>query len=169
MSASEQPTFFSELYAMSVAVGPVGATISADPASGKMTVVVIPCPVDGKKDTTLCEPLCLTGTVQEFDAEFVGALMDYRPQVQSFSEQIALNHARVEQAGKAAVASATKPPAKPGQKPALPKPATPPALPAPASARPASPPAVNVPKSPAVDAGQGFLFDADEPETADQE
>lgn len=124
-------TMFEELYALAT-----GATLtlvlSADEATGKLTVNVIPKPKKEADETALTKALSLTATPAEFDADFVTALKGYREERKSLMEQAEatreiLQAAKTASAKKAgeAVAKAAKP-STPAPK-AAPMPATAPA------------------------------------------
>lgn len=156
-------TFFNELHAMVQAIGPVGIIVA--PHGEKMSISVSPCPDDKNAKKTFREPLFVIGTAEEFDAEFISGLMNYRATVVGFSEQIAANVERLEQAGTAAVSAASKPAAKSGTRPAPAKAASTatPAAAASAKEGEAGTPARTPPKPVPVVAPQHDMFAESEP------
>ncbi|MBB4730522.1 PRTRC system protein E [Xanthomonas arboricola] len=108
--------------------------VSADAASGRMTVSVIPKPKDDSGEAALCQPLSLTATPQEFDADFLAALRDYREVRSSLAEQAAATKEVLEAAksvsvkkASEAVSKASTPATAPVAKPANPSKADAPA------------------------------------------
>lgn len=101
--------------------------VSADAASGRMTVSVIPKPKDDSGEAALRQPLSLTATPQEFDADFLAALRDYREVRASLAEQAAATKEVLEAAksvsvkkASEAVSKARTPATAPAAKPANP-------------------------------------------------
>jgi PRTRC genetic system protein E len=98
--------------------------VSADAASGRMTVSVIPKPKEDNGEAALRQPLSLTATPQEFDAGFLAALRDYREVRASLADQAAATKEVLEAAKSASVKKAGEAASKAS------KPATTPAKPA---------------------------------------
>jgi PRTRC genetic system protein E len=82
--------------------------VSADAASGRMTVSVIPKPKDDNDEAALRQPLSLTATPQEFDADFLAALRDYREVRSSLAEQAAATKEVLEAAKSVSVKKASE-------------------------------------------------------------
>ncbi len=97
-------------------------TLSADAASGCMTINVVPKPRKDAQDPVLAQALSLTTTPQEFDAGFVDALRNYRVVRQSLAQQAEATQAVIEAAR---VASAQKAQAQRKTTKAAPAPALP--------------------------------------------
>ncbi len=102
---------------------PLVIAVTTDPASGKMTLVITPKADKDAPEAALRQPLTLTATPAEFDAEFFDVLEKYSNARQSLQEQVdatteVLNAAKSAQVGKAAKATA-----KPGKATVV-KPAT---------------------------------------------
>lgn len=90
---------------------PLILTVTADPASGRMTMVITPKLDKEAPEVALRQPLTLTATPAEFDAEFFAALDKYSGARLSLQEQVdatteVLNAAKSAQVGKAAKATA---------------------------------------------------------------
>lgn len=90
---------------------PLVVTVTADPVSGRMTMVITPKLDKEAPDAALRQPLTLTATPAEFDAEFFAALDKYSGARLSLQEQVdatteVLNAAKFAQVGKAAKATA---------------------------------------------------------------
>lgn len=81
-------SMFEELFALA-SHATLTLIVSADAASGRMTVSVIPKPKDDNGEAALRQPLSLTATPHEFDAEFLDALRDYREVRASLADQAA--------------------------------------------------------------------------------
>lgn len=100
-------SMFEELFALAS-----GATltliVSADAASGRMTVSVIPKPKDDAGEAALRQPLSLTATPQEFDTGFVEALRGYREVRASLADQAAATKEVLEAAKSASVKKASE-------------------------------------------------------------
>ena len=80
---------FKELFPLA-AQGAFSLLLSADEASGLMTVVVVPKHSEGGKDVpALAMPLKLTAVPDELDAGFVQALLSYSTHRASLDEQAA--------------------------------------------------------------------------------
>lgn len=69
--------------------------IAADPASGRMTISLTPLPRDKADINAPREPLTLTATPAEFDAEFITSLQTYRTALLSLREQTTAATARI--------------------------------------------------------------------------
>lgn len=126
--------------------------VSADAASGRMTVSVIPKPKDDSGEAALRQPLSLTATPQEFDADFLAALRDYREVRSSLAEQAAATKEVLEAAKSVSVKKASEAVSKASTPATAPvaKPASPSKADAPATQRSgvdASPAAVSEPQS----------------------
>ena len=67
---------FQELFELT-RQGPMVLALSADAASGRMTVNVTPVAGKDAADAALRKPLTLTGTPAEFDADFIPLLGQY--------------------------------------------------------------------------------------------
>ena len=79
-------TMFEELYALAT-TATLTMTLSADEATGRLTVNVIPRPRKDAGEPALTQALSLTATPQEFDTGFVEALRGYRSVRQSLEQQ----------------------------------------------------------------------------------
>lgn len=108
-------TMFEQLYAIA-RTATLSVIISADDASGKMTISIVPRPKKDTGEAALTKDLTLTATPAEFDADFIAALTGYREKRQSLIEQAdatneVLNAAKAASAKKAtdAVTTASKP------------------------------------------------------------
>ena len=94
---------FKELFPLA-AQGAFSLLLSADEASGLMTVVVVPKHSEGGKDVpALAMPLKLTAVPDELDAGFVQALLSYSTHRASLDEQVAATNEVIEAAKAAAV------------------------------------------------------------------
>lgn len=110
---------FKELYPMA-AKGAFSLLLSADEASGLMTVVVVPKHSDGGKDIpALAMPLKLTASPDELDAGFVQAVLSYSTHRASLDEQVAATNEVLEAAKAVSVKKGADAVAKAGAKPAL--------------------------------------------------
>lgn len=103
-------TMFEQLYALA-RTATLSMIISADEASGKMTISIVPKPKKDLGEPALTKDLTLTATPEEFDADFLGALTGYREKRRSLLEQAdatneALNAAKAASARKATDAAA---------------------------------------------------------------
>ncbi len=109
---------FKELFPLA-AQGAFSLLLSADEASGLMTVVVVPKHSEGGKDVpALAMPLKLTAVPDELDAGFVQALLSYATHRASLDEQVAANNEEIEAAKAAAVKKGADAVTKAGTKPA---------------------------------------------------
>ena len=81
-------SMFEELFALA-SNATLTLIVSADAASGRMTVSVIPKPKENIGEAALRQPLSLTATPQEFDAGFLATLRDYREVRASLADQAA--------------------------------------------------------------------------------
>lgn len=97
---------FEELYALALGAC-LTLTISADEKTGRMTVNVIPKPRKDVGELALTQPLSLTATPQEFDAEFIGALRGFREVHQSLAKQAEATKEVIEAARSASVKKAS--------------------------------------------------------------
>ena len=79
-------SMFKELFQMALGAT-LSLTISADEKRGQLTINVIPKPKNDAGEAALSEPVTLTATPEEFDAEFIGILGRYRGARASLSEQ----------------------------------------------------------------------------------
>jgi len=95
-------TMFKELYELATSAA-LTMVISADEKTGRMTINVVPKPKKDVDEPALTKALSLTATPDEFDAEFVGVLKDYREVRQSLAAQAEATQ-EVLQAAKAASA-----------------------------------------------------------------
>jgi PRTRC genetic system protein E len=94
---------FKELFPLA-AQGAFSLLLSADEASGLMTVVVVPKHSEGGKDVpALAMPLKLTAVPDELDAGFVQAVLSYSTHRASLDEQVAATNEVIEAAKAAAV------------------------------------------------------------------
>lgn len=107
-------TMFETLYAIA-RTATLSMIISADDASGKMTISIVPKPKKDMGEPALTKDLTLTATPAEFDADFLTALTGYHEKRQSLIEQAdatneVLNAAKAASARKAtdAVAKVSK-------------------------------------------------------------
>lgn len=110
---------FMELFELARSA-PLTMVVSADAASRRMTVVVMPKP-GAESEPALATPLALTATPEEFDGGFVAALANYREEHRSLAEQAAATAEVLAAAREASLkkgASASKPVAKPAKAPA---------------------------------------------------
>ncbi len=82
---------FKELYGLALQAT-LAMTISADEASGTMTINVIPKPKKEGADPALSTPLTLTASPDEFAADFVGALSSFSAKRKSLAEQAELTN-----------------------------------------------------------------------------
>ena len=112
-------SMFEELFALA-SHATLTLIVSADAASGRMTVSVIPKPKDDNGEAALRQPLSLTATPQEFDAEFLDALRDYREVRASLADQAAATKEVLEAAKSASVKKASEAASKPATAPAKP-------------------------------------------------
>lgn len=87
---------------------PLVLTVTADAGSGRMTVVITPKLDKSVSDGALRQPLTLTATPDEFDAEFFGALDKYRNARLSLQEQADATAEVLDAAKSAQVAKAAK-------------------------------------------------------------
>jgi PRTRC genetic system protein E len=109
---------FKELFPLA-AQGAFSLLLSADEASGLMTVVVVPKHSEGGKDVpALAMPLKLTAVPDELDAGFVQALLSYSTHRASLDEQVAATNEVIEAAKAAAVKKGADAVTKAGLKPA---------------------------------------------------
>ena len=99
-------SMFEELFALA-SHATLTLIVSADAASGRMTVSVIPKPKDDNGEAALRQPLSLTATPHEFDAEFLDALRDYREVRASLADQAAATKEVLEAAKSASVKKAS--------------------------------------------------------------
>lgn len=97
---------FEELYALALGAC-LTMTISADEKTGRMTVNVIPKPRKDVGEAVLTQPLSLTATAQEFDAEFIDALRGFREAHQSLAKQAEATKEVIEAARSASVKKAS--------------------------------------------------------------
>lgn len=116
---------FKELFPLA-AQGAFSLLLSADEASGLMTVVVVPKHSEGGKDVpALAMPLKLTAVPDELDAGFVQAVLSYSTHRASLDEQVAATNEVIEAAKAVAVKkgadAVTKAGTKPAQRVAAPK------------------------------------------------
>lgn len=123
---------FQELFELT-RQGPVVLALSADPVSGRMTVNVTPVAGKDAADAALRKALTLTGTPDEFDADFISLLSNYREARRTLIEQAEATAEVLAAARQAQVAKASEATAK-GRK----------ALPPPKSASQSVPPAAKV-------------------------
>lgn len=100
-------SMFEELYALA-SNATLTLIVSADTASGRMTVSVIPKPKDDNGEAALRQPLSLTATPPEFDAGFLAALRDYREVRASLADQAAATKEVLEAAKSASVKKASE-------------------------------------------------------------
>lgn len=112
-------SMFEELFALA-SHATLTLIVSADAASGRMTVSVIPKPKDDNGEAALRQPLSLTATPQEFDAGFLDALRDYREVRASLADQAAATKEVLEAAKSASVKKASEAASKPATAPAKP-------------------------------------------------
>ena len=112
-------SMFEELFALA-SHATLTLIVSADAASGRMTVSVIPKPKDDNGEAALRQPLSLTATPQEFDAGFLDALRDYREVRASLADQAAATTEVLEAAKSASVKKASEAASKPATAPAKP-------------------------------------------------
>lgn len=98
---------FEELFALA-SDATLTLIVSADAASGRMTVSVIPKPKDDSGEAALRQPLSLTATPQAFDAGFLAALRDYREVRASLADQAAATQEVLEAAKSASVKKASE-------------------------------------------------------------
>jgi len=108
-------TMFKELYALASAAT-LTMVVRADEKTGKLTVSVLPKPKKDMGEPALTKDLTLTATPEEFDADFIEALRDYREKRQSLTEQAEATNEVLEAAKSAsakkaaeAMSKATKP------------------------------------------------------------
>ena len=116
---------FKELFPLA-GQGAFSLLLSADEASGLMTVVVVPKHSEGGKDVpALAMPLKLTAAPDELDAGFVQAVLSYSTHRASLDEQVAATNEVIEAAKAVAVKkgadAVTKAGTKPAQRVAAPK------------------------------------------------
>ena len=116
---------FKELFPLA-AQGAFSLLLSADEASGLMTVVVVPKHSEGGKDVpALAMPLKLTAVPDELDAGFVQAVLSYSTHRASLDEQVAATNEVIEAAKAVAVKkgadAVTKAGTKSAQRVAVPK------------------------------------------------
>lgn len=97
---------FEELYALALGAC-LTLTISADEKTGRMTVNVIPKARKNVDESALSQPLSLTATPQEFDAEFIDALRGFREVHQSLAKQAEATKEVIEAARSASVKKAS--------------------------------------------------------------
>lgn len=100
-------SMFEELFALA-SNATLTLIVSAEAASGRMTVSVIPKPKDDSGEAALRQPLSLTATPQEFDAGFLAALRDYREVRASLADQAAVTKEVLEAAKSASVKKASE-------------------------------------------------------------
>jgi len=109
---------FKELFPLA-AQGAFSLLLSADEASGLMTVVVVPKHSEGGRDVpALAMPLKLTAVPDELDAGFVQAVLSYATHRASLDEQVAATNEVIEAAKAAAVKKGADAVTKAGTKPA---------------------------------------------------
>ena len=109
---------FKELFPLA-AQGAFSLLLSADEASGLMTVVVVPKHSEGGKDVpALAMPLKLTAAPDELDAGFVQAVLSYSTHRASLDEQVAATNEVIEAAKAVAVKKGADAVTKAGTKPA---------------------------------------------------
>jgi len=109
---------FKELFPLA-AQGAFSLLLSADEASGLMTVVVVPKHSEGGKDVpALAMPLKLTAVPDELDAGFVQAVLSYATHRASLDEQVAATNEVIEAAKAVAVKKGADAVTKAGTKPA---------------------------------------------------
>ncbi len=99
-------TMFEELFALASSAT-LTMTLSADEQSGRMTVNVIPKPKQDAGEPALAQPLSLTATPQEFDADFIDALRGYREVRHSLAQQAEATKEVIEAAKAASVKKAS--------------------------------------------------------------
>ena len=99
-------SMFEELFALA-SNATLTLIVSADAASGRMTVSVIPKPKENIGEAALRQPLSLTATPQEFDAGFLATLRDYREVRASLADQAAATKEVLEAAKSASVKKAS--------------------------------------------------------------
>lgn len=106
---------FQELFQLSTKAT-LAMTISADPSTGLMTINIIPKPKVDHGEPALANPLSLTATPEELQAEFVNVLMNYRQKRDSLAAQAEVTNELLDAAkdasskkGTAAVAKAAAP------------------------------------------------------------
>jgi PRTRC genetic system protein E len=97
-------SMFEELFVLARTT-PLTMTLTADAASGCMTINVLPKLRQDAHEPVLAQALSLTATPQEFDAGFVDALRNYRAVRLSLAQQAEATQAVIEAAR---VASAQK-------------------------------------------------------------
>ena len=108
---------FKELFPLA-AQGAFSLLLSADEASGLMTVVVVPKHSEGGKDVpALAMPLKLTAVPDELDAGFVQAVLSYSTHRASLDEQVAATNEVIEAAKAVAVKKGADAVTKAGTKP----------------------------------------------------
>ncbi|WP_428422826.1 PRTRC system protein E [Methylibium sp.] len=98
-------TMFEELFALA-ASATLTMTVSANEATGRMTINVIPKPRKDVNEPALTQPLSLTATPQEFDAGFIAALSGYREVRQTLEQQAEATNVVIEAAKAASVKKA---------------------------------------------------------------
>jgi len=99
-------TMFEELFALASSAT-LTLTISADEATGRMTINVLPKPRRDVAEPALMQALSLTATPQEFDGGFVAALSGYRASRQSLEQQAEATWEVIEAARAASVKKAS--------------------------------------------------------------
>jgi PRTRC genetic system protein E len=104
-------TMFEELFALATNAT-VTLVLSADAATERLTVHVIPKPREDGGEPALAQPLSLTATPQEFDAGFVEALRGYRTVRRSLAQQAEATREVIEAARTASVQKASQAAAK---------------------------------------------------------
>ncbi|MBW3512031.1 PRTRC system protein E [Janthinobacterium sp. NKUCC06_STL] len=106
--------FFQELYQLSNEVT-LSLIITSDQVQGTMTICVFPKPRQTLNEPALLKDLTLTGTPDEFEADFITALTGYRTQRDSLRLQAETTHKVLERAQAASAKTANqggKPPPK---------------------------------------------------------
>lgn len=99
-------SMFEELFALARSAT-LTMTLSADAATGQMTINVVPRPREDAPDPALAQALSLTATPHEFDAGFVAALRNYRTVRQSLAQQAEATQAVIEAARAASAQKAS--------------------------------------------------------------
>jgi PRTRC genetic system protein E len=99
---------FKALQALLAACASITQTMALN-SDGTITVTIIPkATKGGDGNASLNTPLCLTGTPEELDAEFVNILTSYTAKRTSLAEQLESTAAVLDAAKKDAAATATK-------------------------------------------------------------
>jgi PRTRC genetic system protein E len=99
-------TIFEELFALACSAT-LTMTVSADEASGRLTINVIPKPRKDADEPALTQPLSLTATPKEFDVGFIDALRGYREVRHSLAQQAEATKEVIEAAKAASVKKAS--------------------------------------------------------------